>query len=278
MLGDVRLRPVQTIEHLRLGVDRCLRRVLVLRRILRPGQDPAAERQCLTRLGEDREHHSRTERVLHLVALVAERETNRLEHVGRGAEPPRQSVPVVGRPTEFELASDVARKPSTPQVVPRRPRVGIGEEALVVPVDGSVHRFDELLAPRSLLGLAGRGVVQLDARLRGEMLDGARKVEMLDLLDEGEHVTALVAAEALVPPGLLADVERPALLGVERAESDPVPPHPFQSDVLLHRVDDRHRRPQSLDVVVDDSHDEANVVPLQRGSDPCCNDVTTSWR
>jgi len=89
----------------------------------------------------------------------------------------------------------------------------------------------------------------------------AGEVEVLDLLDEREHVAALVAAETLVAPGLFADVERPALLGVERAQSDPVAPDPFQGDVLLHSVDDRHRRPQPFDVFVDDPHAGINVLP-----------------
>ena len=131
----------------------------------------------------------------------------------------------------------------------------------MIPLDGVVHGLDELLAPRSFLRLSGRGVVELNSGLCGEVLDGARKIEMLDLLDEREDVAALVTAEALVATGFLADVERPALLGVERAQPDPVAPHAFQCDVLLDRVDDRHRRPQPLDVFVDDPHAAVNVVP-----------------
>ncbi len=254
VLGDVGLRPVQPVEDLRLGVDRRLRGVLVLRRIVGSGQDPTAERQRLARLGEDREHHPRPERVLHLVALVPERQPDRLQDVGRRAQPPRERIPVVGRPTELELASDVAGEATPAEIVTSGPGVGVVQQALVIPLDGLVHRFDELLAPRSFLRLARRGVVELDAGLGRQVLDRPGEVEVLDLLDEREDVAALVAPEALVATGLLADVERPALLGVERAQPDPVAPDPLQRDVLLDRVDDRHRRPQPLDVLVDDPH------------------------
>ena len=269
VFGDVGLRPVQPVQHLRLRVDRRLGGVLVLRRIVGAGQDPTAERERLARLGEDREHHPASERVLHLVALVAERQTHRLHHVGGCAQPTRQLVPVVGSPTQLELAGDIARESAPTQIVARLTGVGVVQQALVVPLDRLVHRFGELLAARPFLRLARRGVVELDPGLRGEVLDRAGKIEVLDLLDEREHVAALVAAEALVAPRLFTDVERTALLGVERAEPDPVPSDPFQGDVLLDGVDDRHRRPQPFDVLVDDPHAVVNVVPrLSHGAGP----------
>ncbi len=271
VLGDVGLRPVQPVEDLRLGVDRRLRGVLVLRRIVGSGQDPPTERERLPRLGEDREHHPRPERVLHLVALVAECQPDRLQHIGRRAQPARQRIPVIGRPTELELASDVAGEAAPTQIVTRRARVGIGQQTLVIPLDGFVHRVDQLLAPRPLLRLAGRGVVELDSRLRRQVFDRPGKIEVLDLLDEREDVATLVATEALVAARFLADVERRALLGVERAQPDPVAPDPLQRDVLLHGVDDRHRRPKPFDVLVDDPHAGDNVLVLHLGSDPRCN-------
>ncbi len=120
----------------------------------------------------------------------------------------RQRVPVVGRPAQLELAGDVAGQTTTTQIVARGACVRIGEQALVVPLDGFVHRLDELLAPGPLLRLTRRGVVELDPGLCRQVLDGAREVGVLDLLDEREDVAALVAAEALVAAGLLADVER----------------------------------------------------------------------
>ena len=124
----------------------------------------------------------------------------------------------------------------------------------MVPLDGRAHRLDELLAPGPLPGLPGRRVRELHPGLGREVLDGADEVDVLVLLDEREHVARLVAAEALVAPGLLADVERRRLLGVERAQPDPVAPDLAQRDELADDVDDRHRRAQPLDVVVGDRH------------------------
>ena len=88
------------------------------------------------------------------------------------------------------------------------------------PLDGG----DETLAPLTITTLAARGVAQLDASLRGEVLDGGDEVEVLDLLHERDRVARHVAAEAAVAPGRLADVERTGLLGMEGAQPDPVLP------------------------------------------------------
>ena len=92
----------------------------------------------------------------------------------------------------------------------------------MVPVDRRRHRLDELLAAGPLLAVAGGRVGELDPGLGGELLDRAHEVDVLDLLDEREHVAGRVAAEALVAAGLLAHVERRRLLGVERTQPDPV--------------------------------------------------------
>ena len=124
----------------------------------------------------------------------------------------------------------------------------------MVPLDRLIHEFGEFLAPRPLLALASRRVVELDAGLRRDVFDSAREVEVLDLLDEREDVTPLVAAEALVSATLFGDVERARLLGVERAQANPVAACAFQSHVLLNDVDDRHGASQPLDVVVLNPH------------------------
>ena len=124
----------------------------------------------------------------------------------------------------------------------------------MVPVDRLRHRIDELLAAGPLLAVAGGRVRELDPGLGGELLDRAHEVDVVDLLHEREHVAGRVAAEALVAAGLLAHVERRRLLGVERAQPDPVAAGLAQLHVLRHDVDDRNRRADPLDVVVDDRH------------------------
>ena len=82
------------------------------------------------------------------------------------------------------------------------------------------------------LRLTGGGVVELDAGLGGERLDRAHEIDVLDLLHEREHVTRLVAAEASIAAGFLADVERRRAFGVERAQPDPVAAGALELHVL----------------------------------------------
>ena len=166
----------------------------------------------------------------------------------------RQGVPVVGRPAELELAGDVAGQATPAQVLPGRAGGGVGEQLLVVPLDGRVHGLDQALAPGPFPGLPGRRVRQRHADLGRQVLDRADEVDVLVLLHEREDVARLVAAEALVAPRLLAHVERRRPLGVERAQPDPVAPGLAQRDELADHVDDRHLRPQPLDVLVRDRH------------------------
>ena len=66
---------------------------------------------------------------------------------------------------------------------------------------------------------AAVGVPQLDADAVGEELDGLAEADVVDLLDEGDHVAALAAAEAVVEAAGRVDVERRGLLVVERAQA-----------------------------------------------------------
>ena len=127
----------------------------------------------------------------------------------------------------------------------------------MIPVDRGAHRLDETLAPLPLRRLPRRRVGELQTDLGGEVLDGADEVDVAGALDERDGVAGLAAAEAVVAPDLLADVERGGLLGVERAQPDEVATDLAQRDDLADHVDDRHRRLQPLDVAIDDRHERA---------------------
>ena len=198
-VGDVGLRPVEPVQRLRLGVDRRLRRVLVLRRIGRARQHPPTDRHGLAGVGEDREQHAPPEGVLHAVATVGERQAGRPQQLAVDAGTSGQRVPVVRGPAQLERPGDVAAQPARAEVVARRPRRRVIEQRPVVPLDRRAHRLDELLAPCPLTRLASRGVGELHPHLGREVLDGADEVDVLVLLHEREHVARLVAAEALVP-------------------------------------------------------------------------------
>ena len=262
-VGDVGLRPVEPVQGLRLGVDRRLRRVLVLRRIGRARQHPPTDRHGLAGVGEDREQHAPPEGVLHAIATVGERQSGRPQQLAVDAGTSYECVPVVRRPAQLERPGDVPTQPARAEVVARRPRRRVIEQRAVVPLDRPAHRLDKLLAPCPLTRLASGGVGELHPHLGRQILDGADEVDVLVLLHEREHVARLVAAEALVPAGLLTDVERGRPLGVERAQPDPVASGLAQGDELADDVDDRHRRAQPLDVVVSDRHG-ARVRPAAR--------------
>jgi hypothetical protein len=217
-------------------------------------QDPPPEGDRLAAVGEDREQHPCAERVLQLAPRVAKGEPVVVQQLGVDPRLAGERVPVVRRPPDLELAGDVAAQPTATQVIPSRARVGRVEQPIVVPVDRLLHRLHEALAPGSLLGLRGRRVRDRDAGLGGQLLDRPDEVDVVDLLDEREHVAGLVAPEALVAPGLLAHVERRRPLGVERAQPDPVAACALELDVLTDDVDDRRGRPYPLDVVVGDRH------------------------
>ena len=59
----------------------------------------------------------------------------------------------------------------------------------MVPVDRRRHRVDERFTARPLLAVAGGRVRELDAGLARQLFDGANEVDVLDLLDEREHIT-----------------------------------------------------------------------------------------
>ena len=169
-------------------------------------------------------------------------------------EPLRQGVPVVGRPAELELTGDVAGQTTIAKVGAGGARIGAGEQPLVVPLDGDVHRLDQRLAAGALLRAPRGRLGELDAGPIGQILDRTDEVGVLDLLHEGEHVARLVAPEAAVPTRFLTHVERGCSLGVERAQPDPVAAGAFELNVLADDVDDRHGRANPLDVVVSNRH------------------------
>ena len=133
-------------------------------------------------------------------------------------------------------------------------RVGSGQQPLVVPVDGLLHRLHEAGAPLAGLALALVRVAQRDARPSGEELDGADEVEVLHLPDEGDDVAAHLTAPAAVQAELLVHVEARRLLRVERTEPDPPLARAAELGVLRDHADDVGGLPYGHDVVVDDAH------------------------
>src|SRR5207247_1911868 len=100
-----------------------------------------------------------------------------------------------------------------------------------------------------LLGGIARLVGELDAEAVGELLDGLAEVESLFLLEKPEHVTAGLAAEAVVEVRRRIERERRRALVVERAETDPARAALAQLRIAARDLDDVCRRAHALDRV-----------------------------
>ena len=257
---DVGLRPVQPVQRLGLGVDRRLRRVLVLRRVVGAGQDAAAERHRLAVLAEDREQHPGPEGVLHPVAAVAERQPRVCSRSAADAGLARQRVPVVGRPAELELAGDVTGEAaaSAGSRGPRGRAGSLSSRSWYQSTARSIASTRCLRWARSF-DWPVEVYVSWKPASRGQQLDGADEVDVLDLLDEREHVAALATAEALVATRLSRTLNDGDFSAWNGHSPTQLRPDLAQRDHLADDVDDRDRRAQPLDVLVDDRHAERST-------------------
>ena len=269
-LDDVALGPVQPVQHLRLAVDGRLGRVLVLGRVIAAGQDSSTEGHRLSGLIEDGEQQPGSEGVLKTVAAVDEGEAGLTHHTLGEGQRADQRIPVVRRPSQPEPARQRAVDAAAAEVVAGGAAVRRGEEPLVVPLDGGLHGLQEPLAPLPVAALAAARVAQRDPGLGRQLLDRGGEVQVLHLLDEAEDVAGRPATEAVVSAHLVADVEGTGALGMERAQAHVVASHPLELDVRADHVDQRHRRPDPLDVLLHDRHGRADttdhVSPARAGA------------
>ena len=103
--------------------------------------------------------HAGADRVLQLVRLVHEREPGVDDVLARELlllQVAAQRVVAVGRPSERELAGDVAVETAAAQIAARVARVGRVEQTAVVEVDRGLHRFVQPLLALAVLREARR--------------------------------------------------------------------------------------------------------------------------
>src|SRR5437870_2135786 len=81
-----------------------------------------------------------------------------------------------------------------------------------------------------------RRLLEYDARLLGQQPQRPAEVDLLDVLDEGEVIAALLAAVAMPELLLRRHIEGWGLLRVEGAESLQVAPGLLQPQVLRNQV------------------------------------------
>ena len=124
----------------------------------------------------------------------------------------------------------------------------------MVPVDSLLHHLEQLLAPFALTRGRTRRVPELDPRLARQELHRGHEIEVLGLLDEGEHVALGAAPEAHVAARLVVHVERPGALRMERAETHLAAPRAPELGVRADDVGERDGRTHPLDVVLRDPH------------------------
>ena len=206
---------------------------------------------------EDREQQAVAELVLEPVRPVHEREAGVEDVVAREVallEVLAEPVPVVGGPAELEAPGGVAVEASAVQVLAGRATVSGFDEEAMVEVDGGGGDLDEAGPARPVLGGAPVVVAQRDPGPLREPLDRFDEVEVLDFADEGDGVTRLLAAEAVVEPERRVDRERRGLLLVEGAEPHPALTDALQRHVLAGHRDEVGRLSDPRDVLVEDPH------------------------
>jgi len=103
----------------------------------------------------------------------------------------------VGAETEAELLRDVPAEATTLRELARDDRIG-GKQLLSEELGGDPVGLEDPQPAAGVLALArALGVAQLDPVLVGEVLDGLRERQVVDLAHERDDVARLTAAEAV---------------------------------------------------------------------------------
>jgi hypothetical protein len=175
------------------------------------------------------------------ITLVDESQAGVHQHLLGEFEPLGESVPLVGRPAELELARYVAPDTARLEILARRSGVECVQQSFVIPLDGLLHRRHRRLA--FLTGRSGVGVVvQFDASAIGQESQRVHEVEVLDLAHERDLVTRGATAKAVVAALFGVHRERRGLLPVKRAQSGPATTGLLQGDGLTDQGHNVGRR------------------------------------
>ncbi len=240
-LGDVALGQVDTEQHRRLLVQQRLRRVDVLgfHRVV-VEQPSRAEPDHLSGRRPDRPQQPAVEPV-HRTAAALARQARRfelLEFKTLAQQMLCQGVPARRREAAAEATGGVGVEIALGQVRAGQLRLRRFQRRRIERLRLGVGGGQPAATSPIALHVGGRGAGVADGVPDpvGQQLDGLDKADVFDLLEEGIHVAALAAAEAVEVAVVGPHVERRRLLVVERAEA-------------LHRI---RAGPAQLDVVADD--------------------------
>src|SRR5207302_1824126 len=229
-------REVHPVEHLALRVERCLRGVQVLRRLVTEGA--TAERDHATLEVPDGEEEAAAEAIVEAApVLPGHDEAGPLEDLLAdllASHEGEERVPALRRVPEVEALGDGGIDAPPLEVRPRalalRP-----PEPVRVEREGELHRAVQRL-PLALVPAAAI-LREVDAGPAGERPDGLGEREPVLAHQEAERVAADAAAEAVEDALRRIHREGRRLLGVKGAEALPVRAGLAEGDELAHEVD-----------------------------------------
>jgi hypothetical protein len=153
-----------------------------------------------------------------------------------------------GREAHAEAFCGRSVEPALPQELAAR--LGLGSSQLCnEEVGGALVGGENARAVAVVGGRAAVFVVQLVAQPSGHALDGLAEAHVVHLLEEGEHVAALAATEAVVETDLRTHVETGAALLVERAQAlHRAGARVLEAHVVADDVGDVGARPDLVDI------------------------------
>ena len=166
-----------------------------------------------------------------------------------------QLASTAGGVAHAELLGGCLVEATTVEHLARDERLGAHQLAAEVLGRGSIRLqdLDAHAGRQSRASVAVLDDAQLDAGLVGQVLDGLGEGQVVVLLQEGDRIAALAAAEAVVETARGGDVEAGGLLVVEGAQSlHGAPAGIAQRDVLSDHLIDACAFADEGDVLVVD--------------------------
>ena len=221
-LRDRLLRQIEPVEDLVLVVERGLRGIEVLRSLVVVIESAGAEADGPGRHVLDRPDHPTAEAVVDSASAFAGQAAGEDLLVGEAgpAQMGRQGIPGFRGEPDAELSARLSGKAAAGEEF-ATDLPGFGFQSLGEEAPGDFVHLQQSLPAAGLFPVGSLPVLvaQMHSGLAGQGLDGFDEAELFDLLQEGEYIAGLTAAEAMVHPDLGAHRERGSLLVVERAQT-----------------------------------------------------------